>query len=96
MRTATFYETVGDVETKALVSTMYHSLAEVEAEGAVNTLCDVKANASDETLPHRPPEVKGNKVGETMTDVRAHQKFKRWLLRLQRRRPRRLAKHWAT
>ena len=35
---------------KALVNTMYHSLAEVEAETPVNRLRDVEADASDDTL----------------------------------------------
>ena len=61
---------MADVETDALVHTMHHSPAEVEAETPGDTLCDVEAEASTDTLAYRLPEVKTEKVGETLTDLK--------------------------
>ena len=49
---------MGDIYTKALVNTMRHSLAEVQAKTPRDTLHDVEAVASANTLADRLAEVR--------------------------------------
>ena len=58
MRPNSLYETVGDVESQALVIAMHHSLAKVEAEKGGNTLRGLKTEASTNTLADSLAEVK--------------------------------------
>ena len=69
LRLKTFCETGGDVEAKALVIAMHHSLAEVEAETPGDTLHDVETEASADTLGDSLAEVKATKVGGTLADL---------------------------
>ena len=69
LRLKTFRETGGDVEAKALVIAMHHSLVEVEAETPGDTLHDVETEASPDTLGDKLAEVKAAKVGGTLADL---------------------------
>ena len=69
MRPTSFYETVGDLEGEALVITMHHSLAEVEAEKGGHTLRNVETEALTNTLSDSLAEVKDENVGKTLKDV---------------------------
>ena len=57
------------MEGEAPVTTMHHSLAQVEAEKAGLTLRDVESEALTNTLADSFAEVKAEKVGRTLTDV---------------------------
>ena len=56
-----------DVEVKALVNTLHHSLAKGEAEKPGDKPSDVEATASADRLG----EEKAGKDGETLTDFKA-------------------------
>lgn len=62
MRPKPFCETEGDLEGKALVTTMHYSLAEAETETRGDTLRDVETEASANTLAVRVAQVKAEKV----------------------------------
>ena len=60
-----------NVKAEALVNTMRHILAEVEAKKALGSVSDVKAKTSDTTLTERLQDVKVDKVGERLSDVKS-------------------------
>ena len=86
-------EKVGDVKVKALVCTLHHSLAEVEAATPGDTLRNVDAEALAETLADRLKEVKAGKVSETVKERKATSPIVTLTPRWQRYRSRQLAKH---
>ena len=61
---------MGDVEVKAVVMTMPHSLAEAQAKTPGHNLQDVETDASAKTLAETLPELKSEKVSMTLTDAR--------------------------
>ena len=81
------------MKVKALVSTLHHSLAEVEAAKPGDTLRNVEAEALAETLADRLEEVKAGKVSETLTERKGASPIVTLTPRWQRWRPRQLAKH---
>ena len=50
LRPKTFFKNVGDVEVKALVMTMPHSLAEAQVKKPGDTVQDVETDASTKTV----------------------------------------------
>ena len=62
MRPKPFGETEGDLEGKALVTTMHYSLAEAETKTRGDTLRDVETEASANTLAVRLALVNAEKV----------------------------------
>ena len=67
MKPISFGKTVCDVEVKALVNTLHHSLAKREAEKPGDKPRDVEAYAFSDKLG----EMKAEKVGETLMNLKA-------------------------
>ena len=59
------------MKAEALVNTMHHILAQVEAEKAVGSVSDVKPETSDTKLTERLQDVKVDKVGGRLSDVKS-------------------------